>query len=128
MAQEQDEVLLERIKQLESENKQLRKPGKSYMARLVTKAEHFVDGLFALLPPILFGTFILSIVALPIAGAILQKDTGNFYPEYNVMRDHIIRQEVEWGEDKIVWRGEGTPEQVADKVREFKEAWKKAHE
>ena len=128
MGQEQDEVLLERIKQLEGENKQLRKPKKSFSSWLVTKAENFVDGLFALLPPILFGAAIISIAALPVASAFLQKDTGNFYPEYNVMRDHIIRQEVEWGEDKIVWRGEGTPEQVADKVREFREAWKKANE
>jgi hypothetical protein len=122
MNQEQDEVLLERIKQLESENKQLKIPKKP------TKAENFVDGLFALLPPILFGTAIMGMAALPIAGTILQEDTGNFYPKYTSSGTSYIYQEVAWGEDRVVWQGAVSPDQVAAKVKEFRDSWKKANE
>ena len=123
MNQEQDEVLLERIKQLESENRQLKVPKKSFSAWLIGK----VDTAFELAPPILIGGAILSALAAPIIGAALEKDTGNFYEKYTRGTTYIY-QEVDWGQDRVVWEGNASPEQVAARVKEFRDSWRKARE
>lgn len=124
-SEEQDQILLDRIKELENENLKLKSKSKKKRGSILKDISSFVEEVvdFWDFPVLLFfGLFIFCLGGL-IVSSTVSEPTGNFYPEYGNFPK--IKQEISWGEDDIVWRGDGdeTPQEIADKVEEFKKSW-----
>lgn len=124
---EQDQLLLDRIEILEKENAKLKLPnqrGPGAMHSIKVSVDYWLRDNFLIL--IMAFALLLGFGTDAVTSAI-SKPTGNFYPEYGYFA--CVKQEITWGDDTIVWQGDKdtTPEQLTQKVVEFRTSWEKAH-